>query len=217
MLHQTFLAIGIALVLSVATARADISPTQYVGYGIAPVDAHGLRMVNAQVDIVWGDPCDLTATFVIQNSNATSTDIQLGFPIPHYRYYPAGNALKEIAFAFDGIPVAPDAITVSAQEENKPRYSTWFRCHHSFRPGSTKVTVKIKLPASLDGNYPYREHLYYCIETGDSWQGTIGSEEVIIHFPGPVIPEQKIETTPNNYQDQLPPSGCRFCPCTHQG
>ena len=69
------------VLLSVCPLCADIAPVQYVGYGISPVKANGVRMLSAHVDITWGTPCTMSAAFVMDNQTAKPVDIQLGFPI----------------------------------------------------------------------------------------------------------------------------------------
>ncbi len=260
-------------------------------------------MVSAQVDITWGTPCTLTATFVINNKTAKPIDVQLGFPITNVYLEKAGKLPNDIIYTFDeglsvvhasrvsddpivrkldtiiidkvdfedidiadtlpvlnekskafdpehkGVhfalrlpPLPADLKGTSAQQANERRigiewknvslselldrmmylphlqYSiegdtvyfeprkphrgadfAWYRYPHTFPPGSTTVTVATRLPASLVYESAYRESLYYCIETGGSWDGTIGSEEVAIHFPGPVIPGQIISADPAGY------------------
>ncbi len=189
---------AIAFAFSPLLLRADIAPTEYVGYGISPVEARGVRMVSAKVDITWGQPCQLTAVFVMENQTALPVEIQLGFPMTD----PKARAKlpSDLRFDFDGVSLKATSITVDSNPKNKPDYSTWFRCHHTFRPGTTTVNVKTSLPASLDYGFPFRERLFYCIETGGSWKDSIGSEEVAIHFPAPVTKEQIIEARPPNYQ-----------------
>jgi hypothetical protein len=80
-----------------------------------------------------------------------------------------------------------------------PDQYTWYRCRHTFAPGQTKVTVTTKFPASFTYSYEYRECLHYCIETGGAWDGTIGSEEVAIHFPNAIPPDRIYAAHPKDY------------------
>ena len=294
--------LAICALFAAAPVRADIAPTEYVGYGISPVKANGLRMLSAKVDITWGSPCTLFATFVIDNPTSKSAKVQLGFPIQRIFSGRLQNYLpEELTFAFDGVPVQSTAIALndpitkklkylgpndvdldgwddarvvqylndeskSLDPEHKgikfvlrippemaemaksrpkqvirvgngnfadilsyanfkysiedgtvyleytypgdpdhrldtsnPNEYNWYRCEHTFRPGQTKVTVTTKYPVTLTRGSPYHERILYCIETGGSWEGTIGSEEVDIHFPHPVATGQIFDADPKNY------------------
>jgi hypothetical protein len=182
-----------------ATALADIAPTEYAGSAIVPVHAPGIRMVSAKVDIEWGIPCTLTAVFVMENTTPKPVEVLLGFPLNLPEKFIRKDVLG-FSMSFDGIPSRPADITeVGKPRINTPSDTTWYRCRHTFPPGKTKVTVTTKLPATLVYRTPNHECLTYCIETGASWEGTIGSEEVTIHFPGPVTSDQIIKATPAGY------------------
>jgi len=47
---------------------------------------------------------------------------------------------------------------------------------------------------------PYRESLFYCLETGANWAGTIGEEEVTVRFPHLITKEQITTATPPGYE-----------------
>ncbi len=72
----------------------------------------------------------------------------------------------------------------------------WFHCQHRFPPGATTVNVDTKLPATAAYHKPFRENLFYRIDTGAGWKGPIGSEEVAIHFPRPLRPEDIEKSEP---------------------
>lgn len=290
--------LAVCIIFAAAPLRADLAPVQHVGYGISPVKAKGLRMLTAKVDITWGSPCTLSATFVIDNQTSKPADIQLGFPIQRvYSVRLNDYAPDELTFAFDGVPLLPASIAINdpitqklkslrmkevhlnnwddarlvqyfndesreldpehkgikfvlripanktemaksrgkqsvnlgagfnfadlllyadfkyliegdtvylepaAHDEgtNDANEYTWYRCQHTFPPGHTKVSVTTKFPVSLTYSWSYRERILYCIETGGSWEGTIGSEEVDIHFPNPVARGQIFDANPKNY------------------
>jgi hypothetical protein len=46
----------------------------------------------------------------------------------------------------------------------------------------------------------FRESLFYCIQTGGNWAGTIGEEEVTIRFPHPIEKDQITGIAPAGYQ-----------------
>jgi len=199
MKNSSFLLAVVALALSSTAAICDISPTQYRGEGIRPIGVTGIRMASAKVNIDWGTPCALTAVFVMENKTLSPADIQLGFPVGLPKNFQSKDSL-DFSMSFDGVAAKPSDITeVGKTGQNFPTDTTWYRCRHTFPPGQTTVTVTTKLPATLVYKTPYRECLRYCIETGASWEGPIGSEEVTISFPSPITPDQIIKATPASY------------------
>jgi hypothetical protein len=64
------------------SVQADIAPTRFTGSGIVARSETSIRMQRADVDIVWGTPCELTATFEMVNSSGTPKDMRMGFPMP---------------------------------------------------------------------------------------------------------------------------------------
>jgi hypothetical protein len=197
---KAFVFLGaVVLFFSPGRTFGDIAPTTYVGSAIVPVRAPGIRMVRATVDIAWGIPCTLTADFVMENTTAKPVEVLLGFPLN----LPDALVKKDVlgfSMRFDDVPARPDEITeVGKPRINTPADTTWYRCRHTFPPGPTRVTVETKLPASLVYRTQNHERLIYCIETGASWEGTIGAEEVTIHFPGPVTADQIVRATPGDY------------------
>ena len=169
-------------------AHADLAATRYTGHGIIAIDAPTIRMVSAKVDIVWGEPGTLSAVFVMDNESAEAADVQLGFPVSFPEEFHQKGGL-DFTMAFDGVPI--DHASVRDDPQAKKKYEEhhtdevthWFHCQHRFGPGVTTVKVDTKLPATAAYRLPYRENLFYCIETGAGWKGRIGSEEVAIHFP----------------------------------
>ena len=188
----------VAIAGSEVVARADLAATQYVGHGIAPVDAPTIRMVSAKVDIVWGEPGTLSAVFVMNNEAAEAADVQLGFPVSLPEQFRNKEGL-DFTMTFDGVPIDRAAVrqdTPAKNEYDERNATLWFHCQHRFPPDATTVEVKTKLPVSWGYHFPYSEDLFYCIQTGAGWKGRIGSEEVAIHFPDPVQPGQVLVAEP---------------------
>lgn len=184
-------------------ALGDIAPTEYVGSTVIPVDISGIRMEDAKVDIVWGTPCKLTARFVLNNGTTNPTEVHLGFPmlIPKYQRG-VEKSWPGFKIAFDGALSDASEVTTASLKERIPHYhedDTWYRCRHTFQPGRTVVTIEAALPASLTYQVPYQERLFYCIQTGGKWDGTIGCEEVNVHFPAPVEPGQIVDARPSTF------------------
>jgi hypothetical protein len=192
----TFILAALFFGISLIGGFSDIAPTQYSGLGIKPISAPGIRMLSAKVDIEWGTPCKLSAVFILENQTSMPTDVQLGFPVTLPPELRSKDTLN-FSMSFDDVPENHSDITeVGTPKDNFPPEITWYRCHHTFPPGKTNVTVATKLPATLVYRQAYQEDLSYCIETGASWAGSIGSEEVTIHFPSPVTKEMILTATP---------------------
>jgi hypothetical protein len=179
----------------VLPAWPDIAPVQYIGQNISPVHALGIRMVGADVTIVWGVPCKMTAIFVMENQTAKDSAVTLGFPVVLPKIFRKENS-PNFTMSFDDVPIDASAITKEPPKDEYETLTTWYHCHHTFPPGQTVVKVETQLPASAEYDGPYQESLYYCIETGGSWAGTIGHENVTIVFPRQLTPEMIIDAKP---------------------
>lgn len=182
--------------LALLPTRADIAPSTFVGSGIVPRSGSSVRMEKATVEIVWGTPCLLTATFRMVNASKDSEEIQVGFPMP---YGPGGSPHK-LSMSFDGQAAMVTPPDTKAKEEEGLRQWVWYHCQHKFKPGTTIVVVKSHLRASRVYATGFREELNYCIETGGNWRGDIGEEEVTIRFPHPVEKAQITNIAPAGYK-----------------
>lgn len=194
------LALVAALMLALA-ARADIAPTQFIGSGIASRSVSTIRMEKAAVEIDWGTPCRLTATFRMVNASATPQEIRVGFPMPgsHSFISLPTKAPDDLVMTFNGEHAV---VTPPRTDDDRDVGQAWVWYHttHTFKPGTTIVVVKTPLYASLVPARPYRESLFYCIQTGGNWHGTIGEEEVIIRFPHAVATDQITAASPAGYE-----------------
>ena len=194
MRHQ--LTFPLILSFASALALADIAPTQFIGSGITPVEDTDIRMESAEVTIVWGKPCALTATFTMVNDSPESRPVALGFPMPVSRHGSRRpDPSDRLSISFDG-----KETNVSGPFEGKSDSWTclwhWYRCTNTFAPGITRVDVSTVLRASGG----YTESLRYCLRTGGQWAGSIGSERVRIQFPYPVETDQVLSIQPEGYQ-----------------
>jgi hypothetical protein len=190
-----------ALLIGAGAVRGDISPTQFIGSGIAARSESSVRMEKATVEIVWGTPCSLSATFKMVNSSEQPQTIRIGFPMPGGEDTPAPTkAPEDLTISFDGEAAVVTPPSASKEDRDTRRDWVWYHCQHSFKPGSTTVAVKTSLRASLVYATPFRESLFYCIQTGGNWAGNIGAEEVTIRFPHPVEPGQIISASPSSYE-----------------
>lgn len=191
----------LVLLIGAGVVRGDISPTRFIGSGIAARTESSVRMEKATVEIVWGTPCSLSATFKMVNSSERPETIQVGFPMPGGEDTPAPTtAPEDLAISFDGEAAVVTPPSASNQDRDTRRDWVWYHCQHSFKPGSTTVVVRTSLRASLVYATPFRESLFYCIQTGGNWAGKIGAEEVTIRFPHPVEQGQITSASPSNYE-----------------
>lgn len=187
-----------------AAVYADISPTEYIASGITPKSDSTVRMEKAHVEIVWAapvslaPPCTLSATFTMANRTPATQELTIGFPMPARRI-PKGKEADPMTMSFDGTEAAVTPPTQTQTDFDSGEW-VWYTSKHSFRPGKTEVVVKTNLRASLVYGGPFRESLFYCIETGGKWAGNIGEEVVVIRFPSPPEKGQIIEATPAGYQ-----------------
>lgn len=188
-----------ALFLAEVSAYADISPTQWTGSGIAPQSHSSIQMQKAEVEIVWGTPCMLSATFTMVNSSPTDQELTVGFPMPSDEDMPA-KVRDPLAITFNGEAVVVTPPDTGKADQDKHQDWAWYRCHHTFKPGNTTVKVTTILRASLVYTTPFRESLFYCIQTGGNWAGKIGEEEVTIRFPAPPEKDQITGASPAGFQ-----------------
>ncbi len=204
------LALFVLLSVSVVVARGDIAPTSFIASGVHLEQSSSVRMQRADVDIAWGTPCTLSATFTMINESAAAEDLEVGFPMPtpdEDRFGRPNAAADPLSISFNGQPVDVTASGASDTDRDQRRGWRWFRCRHLFAPGETTVEVRTILRASLVYCGPFRESLFYCIESGGHWAGPIGEETVTVSFPGPIAADQIASATPAGYRID----GSRLC------
>ena len=183
------------------SVQADIAPTRFTGSGIVARSETAIRMQRAVVDIGWGMPCELTATFEMVNSSGTSIDMRMGFPMPAGEFESRPSTVSDdLTITFDGVPAEVTPPGGGTEDRDNRRDWAWYHCQHTFKPGTTTVVVNALLRASLDSGRAFHESLYYCIETGRNWAGTIGEEVVTIRFPHPIAKEQIAVASPAGYK-----------------
>jgi hypothetical protein len=87
------------------SVQANIAPARFTGSGIVARSETGIRMQRAVVDIVWGMPCELTATFEMVNSSGASKDMRMGFPMPSGEFESRPTTVPDdLTITFDGVP-----------------------------------------------------------------------------------------------------------------
>lgn len=76
-------------VLLVLIAHADIAPTVFTGTNVFPLQSAEVRMAAADVRIVWGELCYLTANFKMINASDRDVELEVGFPVVLHRLMPS--------------------------------------------------------------------------------------------------------------------------------
>lgn len=190
---------AVLLLCANAVCRADISPTEFIGSAVVPKAGTPVQMLKADVEIVWGTPCTMTASFVMLNPTTVDQPVVVAFPMPGGEYMHVGES-DPLTITFDGKAANITPPGKSKEDRDERRYWVWHRCEHVFRPGKTEVVVKSVLRASLVYATAYREALYYCIESGGKWAGNIGEETVRIRFPSPIEHDQITSAVPSGYE-----------------
>jgi hypothetical protein len=198
---NTLLRSAIMLIVVDVCAYADISPTRFVGSGIAPKSESSIRMEKADVEIVWGTPCSLAATFMMVNPSMADQELTVSFPMPAGdEDEPPRKIPDALSISFDGQAAAVTPPGTGKEDRDERRNWVWYHCKHTFKPGKTEVVVKTILRASLVYATAFRESLFYCVQTGGNWAGNIGEEEVTIRFPEPLQKDQITSASPSAYQ-----------------
>jgi len=190
------------LLMFAVTSQADIAPTEFTGTNVFPLQSAEVRMAAADVRIVWGTPCSLTAEFSMVNECGHDVELEVGFPVGAFHPYDSPRQQLEAEYGVEqpplteevgdkaiGITVNGAATTVFRRlppekiREIRWRYATWYFAKIVFRPGTNIVSVTTRLNPSDVYGQPFKRRLCYCISTGARWQGTIGRETVEITFP----------------------------------
>jgi len=196
--------LAIAYILaSTSIACADVAPIQFTGTNVFPLKSAAVRMAAADVRIVWGEPCSLTANFRMVNESEHDVALEIGFPVGAFHL--VGNDPRELEDEDDPKhkplleAVGRETITITINgeaarayrrvphekiREIKWRYASWYFAEMIFRPGTNDVAVTTRLNPSGVYAQPFKRRLSYCISTGSRWQGSIGRETVEIKFPG---------------------------------
>jgi hypothetical protein len=189
---------SVLLLCTIALCRADISPTEFIGSAVVPKEGTPVQMLNADVEIVWGTPCTMTATFVMLNPTSTDQRVSVGFPMPGDKFVQHAGP-DPLTITFDSVPAEITPPGETDEDRDQHRYWFWHRCDHAFHPGKTQVVVKSVIRASLVYATARQEALHYCVESGGKWAENIGEETVTIRFPNQVTTEQIISASPAGY------------------
>jgi hypothetical protein len=192
-------AVAAACIAITTAARGDIAPSEFVARGIEPAGAAEIRMKDADVEIVWGTPCQMIAVFEFENESSAPIELEMTFPILSYEDR-VGLLRVQTAFSveFAGAVLAANG-PIKTKIADDSVSCLEYRFRFRFSPGRTQAKVKAELPASLTYGWGGRQRLFYCLQSGGGWKGTIGREEVRIRFPYNVDPEQIFKGEPKGF------------------
>jgi hypothetical protein len=193
--------ISALLVVGIAKSYADVSPGKFIGSGIAARSDSDVRMEHAKVEIAWGLPGTVTATFSMVNPTSSPQLVTVGFPMPRGEV-PGASAPDPLTITFDGTAASITPPGDRPRDSDNRRDWAWHQCNHTFKPGTTEVVVKTVLRPSEVHATPLQESFFYCIETARNWAGRIGVEEVTIKFPSPILDGQITGASPEEFQIQ---------------
>ncbi|MGJ8653855.1 MAG: hypothetical protein ACSHX8_11320 [Opitutaceae bacterium] len=191
--------IVILLVTLSAYSFADIAPISYDTFSIMPIEAKGISMDTAKVDITWGDPCEAVAVFKMSNATGQPQSIQVGFPLMIMSYYRADPSKYDYEMSFNGSEAVKLGITKHKSFSGSDEQIEWYGDFFEFPVGESEIIVTYKIP--LTRSYlPYRNTVHYYLQTGSGWEGEIKKEIVTFHFPYGVDERQiESDTTPKRY------------------
>jgi len=122
----------------------------------------------------------VTADFTMRNLGSESESMDVRFPISSNNGFGDYPELKDLKVKVDGKTVPTKRIM-----EEDPEWSSdpvpWAEFNTTFLPNQD---VQIQVSYLLDGTgeYPFVAY-YYILHTGEGWNGTIGSADIIVRLP----------------------------------
>ena len=192
----------------VGVVDADIAPTSFAGGSIIPVDVSDMHFKDAFVQIQWGAPCQLDATFEIVSDRKEPTSMEIGFPVGRYERYEPTHEAPQCGdgtgyLSDDPKMVNPSIISISvngkqvqAFRRNRGysgmgylggNYTTWYFANVVINPGSNEIKVKTELSSGeVNEQRSFVRQINYCVWTGARWGGQIEHERIEIVFPSEI-------------------------------
>ena len=137
-----------------------------------------------------GAIADTIATFSMRNLGAAEEKMQARFPLSFVNGNSDGFGnfpeIPQIGVKVNGVPVSTQrvmqpALTSSGDSYQERQEVPWAVFDVTFPPDED-VTIEVRYQANGYGYYPY-EVFRYVLETGAGWKDTIGSADIIVHFP----------------------------------
>ena len=180
--------------------RADVAPPKSPpGSDLAPgTEVTQVRMVSETVILnISQDPADregavadTIATFTMRNLGTDHERMQARFPLSFFNGNSDGFGnfpeIPQITVKINGKPantqrVMQPALTSGGDSYQERQEVPWAVFDVTFPPAED-VTIEVRYQANGYGYYPY-EVFRYVLETGAGWKDTIGSADIIAHFP----------------------------------
>ena len=188
--HWTVLALVVAALMIPASVRADIAPPSHPpGSNPGPgLEGTQVRMMaeTVLIEILSNNATDrlgqarVTADFTMRNLGSETESMDVRFPISSNNGSGDYPELKDLNVKVNGKTVPTSRIM-----EEDPMWSSdpvpWAEFNTTFPPGQD---VQIQVSYLLDGTgeYPFVAY-YYVLHTGEGWNGTIGSADIIVRLP----------------------------------
>lgn len=175
--------------------RGDIAPTTYDGYTLTTKANSDIRMQSEEVDIYCGDRCRVVARFDMRNETDKPIRLSVGFPVEEpgwkQKIYDFRVTINEES-RLQKVRRVP--MKGPYQDDEDVPSSAWFGWDQAFQPGRTTIRVEYHIEPSPSYLFPWL-NVYYRLDTGALWKGTIGRADVTVHFEAPLAGEQIREAT----------------------
>jgi hypothetical protein len=203
--------------LRAGVSAADVAPMRYEGFTLSVQENAEVRMQSEEVNIYCGRHCLVNAQFEMCNETDQPINLFVGFPVRNeetdeqevvYDFRVRANGgdwftdvfkIRDSAEPFTLLP------WVESSESLAPL--AWVGWPQSFCPGRTLLEVEYHIEPSGSYREPWL-NIFYVLETGEYWKGTIGQAVVAIHFEEPLAAEQvRAGTMPKGFQVD----GCKVC------
>lgn len=187
-----FVAIGFVVIAVCVPVNvyADVAPPSHPPGSNPEPDTEGtqVRMMaetvlleilpNADVDSLG--KAKISADFTMRNLGNETESMGVRFPISTNNGFGQYTELENIAVKVNGKTVSTKRVT-----EADPMWGSdpvpWVQFDVTF-PSNQDVQIQVSYVLSGTGEYPFVAY-YYILHTGEGWNGTIGSADLIVRLP----------------------------------
>jgi hypothetical protein len=210
--------LGLALGSAPSPARADIAPPDYPpGANLVPgSETTQVRMVAetvtlaVQLQSASDAPGQVITTcdFQMRNLGTETERMQVRFPLTFL--YGGSNGwgefpeIRDLRVRVNGGTVATRRVTSAAPGDAYSNSDAvpWAAFDVAFPPNED-VQIQVIYTGDGIGEYPYLG-FRYILETGAGWKDTIGSADLIVHYPFEVSPENMLLTGTTGFSETSP-------------
>jgi hypothetical protein len=175
-------------------------PLQPPGSSIGPEGQTQVEMISETITLTivpaaspptdaWlaGDyfHADVQASFTMRNTGSGEEQLNVRFPMMNLAGWGDGYGrfpkVQDFQVRIDGVATAYTEITVPNESGYEEEPIAWASFPVSF-PVNEDVLIEISYTLLPSGYFPQSD-LYYLLQTGSGWKGTIGSGDVYLIFP----------------------------------